>query len=117
MAAVKEILIQLTKAATATGSMIVGRDGLVLASTGNLGSESEGIGAVTSSGLGAFESLGEGLKFGSMDQLLGIFTGGVAIIQNLTGDLLLLVVAESNANLAMLRHGINKHKADLVASL
>lgn len=117
MAAVKEILNQLVKVAGARGSMIVGRDGLVLASSGDLGGEVEGIGAVTSSGLGALESLGQGLQFGDVDQLMGIFGKGIAIIQNLTGDLLLLVLANTDANLAMLRHGINKFKSDLVASL
>lgn len=73
--------------------------------------------AISATALGSAEVMGETMKFGTLQQQVLEFDDGKAVVQQISSDLLLLVVATHKANLGMIRHTINNTIDDLRKSL
>ena len=113
----KEILREILKTEGVKAVIIAGRDGLVISSEGIIDADMETIGAIASSGLGSSEALGSEARVGELEQLISQYKGGIAIIQLITEEALLLLLATKDANLGMLRLAINRSKKQLVEIL
>jgi len=116
MEALEKALDVLRNEAEAEGSMIVGRDGLTLSQVGAIG-EVESIGALASNSLRSPQSLGEQLGNGGLVQVLMQFERGVVVVEPLTEDYVLVMVAGEDANIGMMRYALRKHKVDLIEAL
>jgi len=116
MEALEKALDILRNEAEAEGSMIVGRDGLTLSQVGAIG-DVESIGALASNSLRSPQSLGEHLGNGGLVQVLMQFERGVVVVEPLTEDYVLVMVAGEDANIGMMRYALRKHKVDLIEAL
>ena len=114
MATPKEVLETITKIEGVDATMAVGRDGLLLASAGKVGMDLEAIGAVSSSTLGAAEVLGGELQSGNLDQVIMQFEKGIAVLEALGKDAILVIFASSAANIGVIRLAIRRNKDALI---
>jgi len=110
----KEILKGILETDGVKAVMISGRDGLIISSVGTIDADIETIGAIASSGLGSSEALGSEAGVGELDQLISQYKSGIAIIQLVTSEAVLLMLATKDANLGMLRLAINRAKKPLM---
>jgi uncharacterized protein len=110
----KEILKSILETDGVKAVMIAGRDGLIISSVGNIDADMETIGAIASSGLGSSEALGDQSALGELEQVISQYKNGIAILQLVTSDAVLLMLATKDANLGMLRLAINRSKKPLV---
>lgn len=113
----KEILRTILETDGVKAVVIAGRDGLIISSEGILDADMETIGAIASSGLGSTEALGGEARMGDLEQLIAQYEKGIAIVQLITAEALLLLLATKDANLGMLRLAINRSKKQLIEML
>jgi len=98
---VRTILSKLNKTGGVRGSMIVNRDGIVVASDFAIEADEQGIGAVTSSILTALEAALKRINMGKFSRF--IITGSeskVAVVS--AGQAILLVLLQSDTNMGMI---------------
>ncbi len=110
----KEILKGILETDGVKAVMISGRDGLIISSVGTIDADTETLGAIASSGLGSSEALGSEAGIGELEQFISQYKSGIAIIQLVTSEAVLLLLATKDANLGMLRLAINKAKKPLM---
>lgn len=110
----KEILKGILETDGVKAVMISGRDGLIISSVGTIDADTETLGAIASSGLGSSEALGVEAGIGELEQFISQYKSGIAIIQLVTSEAVLLLLATKDANLGMLRLAINKAKKPLM---
>lgn len=116
MADLKDVLTEFTNIPGVNTACLVGRDGFLLDSIAISGIDTEMIGAIASSGFGASESMGTQLGKGQLSMSMIEYDEGPVMLSPVGGDAFLVVVAEKDANLGMIRLKIKKHTADIVAS-
>jgi CheY-like chemotaxis protein len=108
MVPIRAILTEFTKLQGVSAVCLVGRDGFLLDSISNRGFDSEMIGAIASSGYGASESMGKQLGKGSMTMSMSEFERGPVMFSPVGEDSLLVIIAEKDANLGMIRMKLKK---------
>jgi predicted regulator of Ras-like GTPase activity (Roadblock/LC7/MglB family) len=116
MAELKDVLTEFTNIPGVNTACLVGRDGFLLDSIAISGIDTEMIGAIASSGFGASEAMGTQLGKGQLSMSMIEYDGGPVMLSPVGEDAFLVVVAEKDANLGMIRLKIKKHTADIVAS-
>ena len=116
MAELKEVLTEFTNIPGVNTACLVGRDGFLLDSIAISGIDTEMIGAIASSGFGASESMGNQLGKGNLSMSMIEYEEGPVMLSPVGGDAFLVVVAEKDANLGMIRLKIKKHTGDIVES-
>ncbi len=113
MASIRSILQDFTKLQGVTAVCLVGRDGFLLDSIAGRGIDTEMIGAIASSGYGASESMGRQLGKGAMVMTMSEFERGPVMSSPVGEDSLLVIIADKDANLGMVRLKLKKHSHDL----
>jgi CheY-like chemotaxis protein len=108
MVPIRAILTEFTKLQGVSAVCLVGRDGFLLDSISNRGFDSEMIGAIASIGYGASESMGKQLGKGSMTMSMSEFERGPVMFSPVGEDSLLVIIAEKDANLGMIRMKLKK---------
>jgi CheY-like chemotaxis protein len=108
MASIRSILEEFTKLQGVTAVCLVGRDGFLLDSIAGRGIDTEMIGAIASSGYGASESMGRQLGKGTMLMTMSEFERGPVLSSPVGEDSILVVIAEKDANLGMIRLKLKK---------
>jgi len=108
MVPIRAILTEFTKLQGVSAVCLVGRDGFLLDSISNRGFDSEMIGAIASSGYGASESMGKQLGKGAMTMSMSEFELGPVMFSPVGEDSLLVIIAEKDANLGMIRLKLKK---------
>lgn len=108
MASIRAILQEFTKLQGVTAVCLVGRDGFLLDSLAGRGIDTEMIGAIASNGFGASESMGRQLGKGAMVMTMSEFERGPVMSSPVGQDSLLVVIAEKDANLGMIRLKLKK---------
>jgi predicted regulator of Ras-like GTPase activity (Roadblock/LC7/MglB family) len=96
----QSILSKLNRTQGVRGSMVVNRDGIVVASDFSIEVDEAGIGAVASSILAALEGAAKRIKMGKLSRF--VLTGTenkIAIVD--TGPALLLVLLQREVNMGM----------------
>jgi predicted regulator of Ras-like GTPase activity (Roadblock/LC7/MglB family)/CheY-like chemotaxis protein len=116
MAELKDVLTEFTNVPGVNTACLVGRDGFLLDSIAISGIDTEMIGAIASSGFGASESMGNQLGKGQLSMSMIEYDEGPVMLSPVGGDAFLVVVAEKDANLGMIRLKIKKHTGDIIAS-
>jgi len=113
MATTREILSELSKLESIEAVCLVARDGFLLDSIARKGIDREMIGAIASSGFGASTSMGKQLDKGSMLISMIEFEKGPVMLAPIGEDAFLVIVADKEANLGMIRLKLKKHSHEL----
>jgi predicted regulator of Ras-like GTPase activity (Roadblock/LC7/MglB family)/DNA-binding LytR/AlgR family response regulator len=116
MSSLKEVLAELTNVPGVNTACLVGRDGFLLDSIAIAGIDTEMIGAIASSGFGASESMGNQLGKGGMSMSMIEYANGPVMLSPVGQDAFLVIVAEKEANLGMIRLKIKKHTSQIAES-
>ncbi len=114
MSSLKDLLSEFTNIPGVNTACLVGRDGFLLDSIAMSGIDTEMIGAIASSGFGASESMGKQLGKGALSMSMIEFANGPVMLSPVGDDAFLVIVADKDANLGMIRLKIKKH-ASLIA--
>ena len=109
------ILKELTNAPGIHQSLVVGRDGFVIETVGDMDSES--VGAIISTALGAIEAMGRDCNQGSLFEVMAEYDNGIIIAAPLGKDAVLGIVSDNSANLGGIRHAVKKNLKALESSL
>jgi len=117
MAGLKEILNELTKLQGVNAVCLVGRDGFLLDSVARTGIDSEMVGAIASSGFGASESMGRQLGKGEMSMSMIEFENGPVMFSPVGGDAFLVIIADKDSNLGMIRLKLKKYSPELALAV
>lgn len=96
-------------------SLIVGRDGFVINSVGDM--EADSVGAVISTALGAIEAMGRDCSQGELFEVMAEYKGGVVIAAPIGEDAVLGIVADGSANLGGIRFSVKKSMKELAKVL
>ncbi len=115
MNTLKDILNEFTKLQSVTAVCLVGRDGFLLDSIARTGIDTEMVGAIASSGFGAAESMGRQLGKGELTMSMLEFENGPVMFSPVGENAFLVIVAEKDANLGMIRLKLKKHSHELAA--
>ena len=113
MATTREILGELAKMQNIEAVCLVARDGFLLDSIARSGIDREMIGAIASSGFGASSSMGRQLDKGAMQISMIEFEKGPVMLSPIGEDAFLVIVADREANLGMIRLKLKKHSHEL----
>jgi len=113
MSDLKDVLTEFTNIPGVNTACLVGRDGFLLDSIAISGIDTEMIGAIASSGFGASESMGNQLGKGNMSMSMIEYAEGPVMLSPVGGDAFLVIVAEKDANLGMIRLKIKKHTSQI----
>jgi predicted regulator of Ras-like GTPase activity (Roadblock/LC7/MglB family)/CheY-like chemotaxis protein len=113
MATTREILSELAKMQNIEAVCLVARDGFLLDSIARSGIDREMIGAIASSGFGASSSMGRQLEKGSMMINMIEFEKGPVMLAPIGEDAFLVIIADREANLGMIRLKLKKHSGEL----
>ncbi len=109
----QSLLAQLNKTQGVLGSLVVNRDGIVVASDFRIDADEAGMGAVASSILSALEGALKHVKIGKLKRY--IVTGNAAkIVIVKTEPALLLVLLDPEANMGMVNVEIQTATAQLI---
>jgi predicted regulator of Ras-like GTPase activity (Roadblock/LC7/MglB family) len=111
---IDRILSDLNKTDGIKGSMVVGKDGLVIASQLPSGVDSELIGAMASAAFGSAERTASEINQGALNQMMIEGAYGKTIMMD-AGDGILAVLTDSNVNLGLVRIQI-KRSSDKIRS-
>jgi len=116
MATTKEILNELAKIQSVDAVCLVARDGFLLDSIARTGIDTEMIGAIASSGFGASEAMGRQLGKGNMTISMIEFEKGPVMLSPVGDDAFLVIIADKDANLGMIRLKLKKHCGELAVA-
>jgi len=113
MEAIEDALRAFVETSGASGAIVVGRDGLILSQTGEIGEDREAIGAIASTTLKMPATLAEQLGAGKVVQIAIQLEQGLATVESLSDEYLLVIVAGADANLGLIRYAVKRHKKEL----
>lgn len=113
MSSIKELLSEFTNIPGVNTACLVGRDGFLLDSIAMSGIDTEMIGAIASSGFGSSESMGKQLGKGQLSMSMIEFANGPVMLSPVGDDAFLVIVADKDANLGMIRLKIKKHAGQI----
>jgi predicted regulator of Ras-like GTPase activity (Roadblock/LC7/MglB family)/CheY-like chemotaxis protein len=113
MAGFKEILNDIAQISGVEAISLVGRDGFVLESIQRKGIDAEMVGAIASSGFGAAEAMGRQLEKGTLSLSMVEYERGPVMFSPVGAEAFLVVVADKDSNLGMIRLKIKKHAPEL----
>ncbi|MDH4232663.1 MAG: response regulator [Nitrospirota bacterium] len=116
MGTTREVLNELAKLQSIDAVCLVARDGFLLDSIARTGIDAEMIGAIASSGFGASESMGRQLDKGNMTISMIEFERGPVMLSPIGDSALLVIIADREANLGMIRLKLKKHSGELLAA-
>jgi predicted regulator of Ras-like GTPase activity (Roadblock/LC7/MglB family)/CheY-like chemotaxis protein len=116
MADFKGILNEIAQVPGVDAVSLVGRDGFLIESIAKTGIDTEMVGAIASSGFGASESMGRQLEKGILTLCMIEFERGPVMFAPVGGESFLVVVAEKESNLGMIRLKIKKHSPELAVA-
>lgn len=113
MATLKDLLNEFAKLQGVTTVCLVGRDGFLLDSIATIGIDTEMIGAIASSGFGASESMGRQLGKGTLSMTMIEFENGPVLFAPVGEDAFIVIIAEKDSNLGMVRLKLKKHCSEI----
>jgi len=116
MADTQEVLNVFINLDGVQAACLVGRDGFLLDSMTKAKVDTEMIGAIASAGFGSAESMGKQLGRGRMSLNMIEFENGPALLSPVGEDAFIVIVADNNANLGMIRLKLKKHVGELATA-
>jgi predicted regulator of Ras-like GTPase activity (Roadblock/LC7/MglB family)/ActR/RegA family two-component response regulator len=115
--AMREILDELSRLRDVEAVYLVARDGFLLEARSRPSIDQEVIAAIASSGFGTFASMGRELGKGAMLISMIEFETGPVLLTPAGADAFLVIVAENNANLGMIRLKLKRNRDELARRL
>jgi len=112
----RDLLSELSKLQGVSAACLAGCDGFLIDSIFNAKMEDELVGAIASAGYGASESIGRELGRGALQLTMLEFEQGAVIIAPVGENFLLVVMADKDTNLGMLRLKIRKLETEFEAA-
>lgn len=109
----KDLLAEFTNIPGVNTVCLVGRDGFLLQSVALSGIDAEMIGAIASSGFGASEAMGKQLEKGDMSMTMVEYENGPVMFAPVGAEAFLVIIADKDANLGMIRLKIKKYAIDI----
>ena len=109
----KQLLTEFTGISGVNTACLVGRDGFLLESIALSGVDTEMIGAIASSGFGASEAMGNQLQKGGMSMTMVEYENGPVMLSPVGSEAFLVIIADKDANLGMIRLKIKKHVREI----
>ncbi|MBU0484813.1 MAG: response regulator [Proteobacteria bacterium] len=116
MNSLQDLLTEFTNIPGVNTACLVGRDGFLLDSIALSGIDTEMIGAIASSGFGASESMGNQLGKGAMSMTMIEYANGPVMFSPIGNDAFLVIVADKESNLGMIRLKIKKHASAIATT-
>ncbi len=113
---IDRILADLNKTEGVKGSMVVGKDGLVIASQLPSGLDSELIGAMASAAYGSAERTASEINQGNLEQMMIEGAYGKTIMVD-AGDGILAVLTDAKVNLGLIRINIKRSSGKIRSAL
>jgi predicted regulator of Ras-like GTPase activity (Roadblock/LC7/MglB family) len=113
---VKESLAEFLRIDGVSAVAIVGRDGFVIESASAKKLDTDALGAVVASAIGASEMIGKDFVMGKLEQYLLEFESGKAIIAA-AGEDILVLITEATAVIGSVRYAVKKGIDGLVKLL
>lgn len=113
MSNLKDLLSEFANIPGVNTACLVGRDGFLLDSIAMSGIDTEMIGAIASSGFGASESMGKQLGKGKLSLSMIEFANGPVMLSPVGEEAFLVIVADKDANLGMIRLKIKKYASQI----
>ena len=117
MTSMKEILDLFVRIDGVTAACLVGRDGFLLESSSRNNIDAEMVAAIAANGFGAAESMGRQLGKGGLNMSMIEYESGPIMLSPAGSEGFVVIVAESNANLGMIRLQLKRQIAELVTSV
>lgn len=96
---------------------VVATDGLLIESSARAGVDVEAICAVASNGLAMAEALGREIDKGGALQTLLEYEHGLVLIEPISNDAMLLLLANTRDDLGYVRFLVAKHRDDMIDAL
>lgn len=113
----KAILSEFIKLQGVNAVCLVGRDGFLLDSTARSDIDVEMVGAIASSGFGASEAMGRQLGKGSLAMSMIEFEKGPVLFSPIGDGAFLVIVADGDTNLGMIRLKLKKLSGELALAI
>lgn len=113
MEELKGVLTEFTNIPGVNTACLVGRDGFLLQSVALSGVDAEMVGAIASGGFGASEAMGNQLQKGRMSMTMVEYANGPVMFSPVGAEAFLVIIADRDANLGMIRLKIKKHSAEI----
>jgi predicted regulator of Ras-like GTPase activity (Roadblock/LC7/MglB family) len=113
---IKEALEEFLRIEGVMAVAIVGRDGFVIESASRSKLDTDALGAVVASAIGASEMIGNDFSMGKLEQYLLEFESGKAIIAAAGNDILVLTT-DTSAVIGSVRYAVRKRISSLTALL
>lgn len=114
MEELKRLLSEFTNIPGVNTACLVGRDGFLLNSVTEAGTDTEMVGAIAASGFGASEAMGKQLQKGGMFMTMVEYNNGPIMLSPIGTEAFLVIIADKDANLGMIRLKIKKHSTEIV---
>jgi predicted regulator of Ras-like GTPase activity (Roadblock/LC7/MglB family) len=96
---------------------VVATDGLLIECTASPGVDVDAICAVASNGLAMAEALGREIDKGGTIQTMLEYEDGLVLIEPISGEAMLLLLANARNDLGYVRFLIAKHREDMVNAM
>jgi predicted regulator of Ras-like GTPase activity (Roadblock/LC7/MglB family)/CheY-like chemotaxis protein len=109
----KGVLTEFTNIPGVNTACLVGRDGFLLQSVALSGVDAEMVGAIASGGFGASEAMGNQLQKGRMSMTMVEYANGPVMFSPVGPEAFLVIIADRDANLGMIRLKIKKHSSEI----
>ena len=117
-AGLKEVLTDLTKKPGVIAALVVSRDGFVIeGQTSEEELDLDALGALTSSALAGWESIGTDMSRGSPEMLLVEFESGPIAVSPVADDAVLVVMGNRLCNLGRMRIEVSRVREAVAACL
>jgi len=113
---IDRILADLNKTEGIKGSMVVGKDGLVIASQMPSGIDTELIGAMASAAYGSAERTATEINQGTLEQMMIEGEYGKTLMTD-AGEGILVVLTDSKVNLGLIRINIKRSTEKVKSAL
>ncbi len=117
MASIRDVVEALGRRDGVEAVILLGNDGLPIASHVDNGVDSEVLSALVPNVIQATEQLGHHAGRGDMTTGVFEFASGLAIVSNLTADAKLLVMLRPRTNAGPLLYDLTRHRAEIAGLL
>jgi predicted regulator of Ras-like GTPase activity (Roadblock/LC7/MglB family) len=117
MATAQDILKEFAGQQGVEAVCLVGRDGFLLDSISRTGIDAETVGAIASTGFGSSESIGGQLGKGELNMSMIEFENGPVMFSPVGSDAFVVIIADKQANLGMIRLKLKKYSSELALAV
>ena len=117
MASIRDVVDALGRREGVEAVIILGNDGLPIASHVANGADPEVLSALVPSIVQATEQLGHHAGRGNLNTGVVEFQSGLAVVANLSADAKLLVMLKAKTNIGPLLYDLTRHRAEIAGLL